>query len=91
MQRIHGLIAATAISLLLPMRSGAQTVKVGSGAYWLKTQGSDGEVPPAPMRTEAMLNTAAQTNQWYSSLIFSAKPEVIYAQPLTFKAGPDGL
>ncbi len=91
MQRIHGLVAATAISLLLPIRGDAQTVKIGAGAYWLTTQGSDGEVPPAPMRTEALLNTAAQTNQWYSSLIFSAKPEVIYAQPLTFKAGPDGL
>ncbi|MBK8789610.1 MAG: hypothetical protein IPO28_05380 [Holophagaceae bacterium] len=69
----------------------AQTVKVGAGAYWLGTQGGDKDVPPAPMRTEAMLKTAAQTNQWYSTLLFNRVPEAIFAQPLTFKAVPSGL
>ncbi|MDR3673296.1 MAG: glycosyl hydrolase [Holophaga sp.] len=78
------------LGLLLPAR--AQTVKAGAGAYWLSSQGGgDRDVPPAPMRTEALLKTAAQTNQWYSTLLFSARPEAIYALPLSFKAGPAGL
>jgi len=32
-----------------------------------------------------MLQRAAPTNQWYSSLIFSAEPAVIFATPLTVK------
>ena len=69
----------------------AQPVKVGAATYFLSPKGSDNKVPAAPMRTEAMLKTAAQTNQWYSALIFSAKPEVIYAQPLSFKPTPAGF
>ncbi|MFZ1377223.1 MAG: glycosyl hydrolase [Geothrix sp.] len=76
---------------LVVLPATAQTVKVGAGAYWLGTQGSDKDVPPAPMRTEALLKTAAQTNQWYSTLIFNRTPEAIFAQPLTFKAVPAGL
>ncbi len=30
-----------------------------------------------------MLAQAAPTNQWYSSLIFSPKPEALFAHPLT--------
>lgn len=69
----------------------AQFVQVGAGGYWLTPKGGDADVPPAPMRTEALRETAAQTNQWYSSLLFSATPEVIYAQPLTFRASAAGL
>ena len=69
----------------------AQRVQAGAGAYWLNAKGTDPETPAAPGRTEAMLRTAAQTNQWYSSLIFSPTPEVIYAQPLTFRPTPAGL
>jgi endoglucanase Acf2 len=76
---------------LIPLWAAAQTVKVGAGAYVLTPKGGDPSAPSARMRTDAMLKTAAQTNQWYSSLIFSSKPEVIYAQPLTFLAAPTGL
>ena len=91
MNLLQGLITAILVSLVLPAPVLAQTVKVGAGAYLLNTQGIDNDVPPAPQRTEAMLKTAAQTNQWYSALIFNAKPEVIFAQPLTFKATLAGL
>jgi hypothetical protein len=41
----------------------AQRVKLGDGAYWLSTQGSDRDPPAASHRTPALLATAAQTNQ----------------------------
>jgi len=69
----------------------AQPVKAGAGTYLLTPKGSDPKVPPAPMRTDAMLKTAAQTNQWYSTLIFNAQPEPIYAQPLTFRPTAAGF
>jgi len=79
------------VLLLLPCWAAAQGVKLGAGMYFLSPKGGDPAAPPARMRIDAMLKTAAQTNQWYSSLIFSAKPEVIYAQPLTFLAAPSGF
>ena len=91
MRRIHGLLAAALAGFLFSMPGMAQTVKVGAGAYRLSAQGSDKDVPAAPMRTEAMLRTAAQTNQWYSTLLFNRVPEVIFAQPLTFRPVASGL
>ena len=69
----------------------AQQVKLGAGSYFLTPKGADRVVPAAPFRSEALLKTAAQTNQWYSSLIFNAEPEVIFVHPLTVKATPAGL
>lgn len=69
----------------------AQRVPLGAGGYWLAPRAGDPSPPPAPHRTEALRQTAAQTNQWYSSLLFSARPEVLYAQPLTFRATPAGF
>ena len=90
MDRKSGLAAALA-AFLMVAPGGAQTVKAGSGAYWLSGQGGDRDVPPAPMRTDELRKTAAQTNQWYSCLIFGKSPEVIFAQPLTFKTSAAGL
>lgn len=69
----------------------AQREKVGAGGVWQSTQGTDRDPPAAPHRTLAMAATAAPTNQWYSSLIFSPTPEAIYAQPLSVKPTPAGL
>ena len=91
MRGIQGFVQSVLIGSLLAIPGAAQTAKVGAGSYWLKTQGSDKDVPAAPMRTEALLKTAAQTSQWYSSLIFSRTPETLFAQPLAFKAVPAGL
>ena len=71
--------------------AGAQTVKVGEGSYWLAPQGGEKVPPAAPHRTPDMLKTAAQTNQWYSTLIFNAQPEVVFAQPLTVKVATTGF
>ena len=38
-----------------------------------------------------MLKQAAPTNQWYSSLIFSAQPEALFAHPNTYKTTPAGF
>ena len=91
MRPVHGFLANACLAFLVSVIGAAQTVKVGTGAYWLQAQGSDKDVPAAPMRTEALLKTAAQTSQWYSTLIFNQVPEVIFAQPLTFRPVAAGL
>ena len=91
MKFIHGcsLVLALAVAALGAVQ--AQPVKAGAGTYYLSPRGSDKAPPSAPGRTEAMMATAAQTNQWYSALIFSEKPEALYAHPLTVKATPAGF
>jgi endoglucanase Acf2 len=91
MKFIHGcgLLLALAAAALGPVQ--AQPVKAGAGTYYLSPRGSDKPPPSAPFRTDALLGTAAQTNQWYSALIFSEKPEALYAHPLTVKATPAGF
>ncbi len=69
----------------------AQAVKAGSATYFLAPKASDRGMPAASQRTEAMQGTAAQTNQWYSTLLFNPKPEVIFVQPLTVKTTPAGF
>ena len=83
-------LAALALWAVAP-RVGAQPVKLGAGTYFLAPKAGDKAVPPAPFRTEAMLKRAAPTNQWYSTLVFSAKPEALFVQPNTVKATPAGL
>jgi endoglucanase Acf2 len=89
------LIQICALALVLGVATGgpagAQPVKAGAGAYVLSPKAGAVAPPSAPHRTEAMLQRAAPTNQWYSTLIFSAEPEAIFAQPLSFKATLSGL
>ena len=88
-------IHACGLALLLGLGVGAgamaQPVKVGAGGYFTAPKGNDMPPPRASLRTGAMLTQAAPTNQWYSSLIFSPKPEALYAHPLTFKATTAGF
>ena len=69
----------------------AQLEKVGAGAYSLAPKAADHAVPPAPYRTDAMRKRAAPSNQWYSSLVYSAKPEVLFAHPLTILPSAAGI
>ena len=69
----------------------AQGVKTGAGTYFLAPKGQDKSLPQAPLRTEAMQKTAAQTSQWYSTLVFNPKPEAIFVQPITVKTTAAGL
>ena len=85
------LIALALLAAAFAVPAAAQREKVGAGAMWLSTQGTDRDPPAAPHRVPALLATAAQTNQWYSSLIFADVPEAIYAQPLSVKPTATGL
>lgn len=82
-----GVLAA----LVLALPALAQPVKLGAGTYFLSPKAGDKSVPPAPFRTEAMLQRAAPTSQWYSTLVFNPKPEAIFVQPITVKTTPAGL
>ena len=64
---------------------------VGAGAYRLEPASGDRSVPEAPYRTTAMLELAAPTNQWYSSVMYTRWSEVLHAHPLTVKATESGL
>ncbi len=88
---VVGLSVAVAASTLAVAQAVAQPVALGAGTYYLSPKGRDKPPPLAPMRTAAMLKQAAPTNQWYSSLIFSAKPEPLFAHPLTVKATTAGF
>lgn len=79
------------LSMALSSPAIGQSVQVGAGGYHLAPKGVDKPMPPAPHRTAELLQRAAPTNQWYSTLAFSAKPEAIFAQPITVKATPAGL
>lgn len=83
--------AAAAAVLALVQPAAAQTVKLGEGAYHLAPRPGDKPIPRAPFRTDAMLQRAAPTSQWYSTLAFNAKPDAIFVQPITVKATPAGL
>jgi len=69
----------------------AQTLKAGAGGLAQATRGGDVSPPPVMPRGAALASRAVPTNQWYSALLFSAQPEVLYAQPLTVKASTAGL
>ena len=65
--------------------------RVGAGGLRLNQSSGDRVVPDAPFRTPAMLQRAAPTNQWYSSVMYTRWSEVLHAHPLTARASPKGL
>ena len=69
----------------------AQTVKLGSAAYYTAPKSGDRAVPPAKLRTAALADTPAQTAQWYSTVVYNAKPEALFVQPLAVKPTAAGL
>ena len=91
MKFIRVLELALLMALGATVSAAAQTVKLGSGNYFLSPKDGDKAPPKAALRTAALLTQAAQTNQWYSALIFSPKPEALFAHPLTFKATTPGF
>ncbi len=67
------------------------TAKVGAGQVLLAPRTADNSPPPAIGLTDAMKKQAVATNQWYSGLTFSPKPEVLFAHPYTVKAPVSGF
>ena len=82
--------AVLSLSMSLASQA-ADVVQQGSGAWRTQVSSADNPVPSAPFRTPAMLERAAPTNQWYSSVMFTRWSEVLHAVPLTAKASPQGL
>lgn len=84
-------LLATLAVLAMVLPAAAQPVRLGAGTYLLSPKAGDKAVPPAPFRTEAMLQRAAPTSQWYSTLVFNPKPEALFVQPITVKTTTAGL
>jgi endoglucanase Acf2 len=82
--------AVLSLSVCLASQA-ADVVQQGSGAWRTQVSSADNPVPSAPFRTPAMMERAAPTNQWYSSVMFTRWSEVLHAVPLTAKASPQGL
>ncbi len=81
------------IAMALGVSNGAysQSVKIGEASYFLAPKSGEKLPPNAPHRTGDALKSAAPTNQWYSTLVFDATPEAIFAQPLTVKTTKVGF
>lgn len=84
------LVCAAFCAPLAPMAL-ATTIEAGQGKLWLQPKTGDRAAPAAKGREGVMLQRAAPTNQWYSSLLFSDEPQPLYAQPLTGRATPQGF
>jgi endoglucanase Acf2 len=94
-------IAGTALACLIAtLGAGASCaaadprVGIGRGSYATKAEAGffGGALPPRPeYRSAAAAGEAATTNQWYSSVIFTRWSEALYAQPLTYRAVPEGF
>ena len=91
MNRIFRCGIALGLGLAGALSSEAQPVKAGAGTYFLAPKSADRGMPAAAQRIDALQTTAAQTNQWYSTLLFNPKPEVIFVQPLTVRTTAAGF
>ena len=69
----------------------AQPVKLGAGGYTLAPKRGDASVPKAQFRNDALKSTAAQSGQWYSTLLYNPTPEAIFVQPITVRPTKAGL
>lgn len=69
----------------------AQPVALGSASYFATPKAADRSVPVAAYRSKGLENTPAQSAQWFSTLLYSAKPEAIFVQPITVKPTAAGL
>jgi hypothetical protein len=80
--------------VLLPtfsIEAPAEPVKLGSGIYFDGPKGADRAVPKAENRTDSLRDTAAQSAQWYSTILYSNKPEALFVQPITVRPTAKGL
>ena len=75
----------------LALAASAQPVKLGAGSYFLAPKSGDRTVPKAALRTDALLPTAAQSSQWYSTVLYNPKPEALFVQPITVRPTAQGL
>jgi endoglucanase Acf2 len=92
---MHGLLLlCLALMANSAMGQGAVSsrhIQLGAAKVHLQPKGSDESLPFAPHRSPALMGRAAPTSQWYSTLIFSARPNPVYAQPLSVRPTAEGL
>ena len=69
----------------------AESIALGKGKYFTQPRGSDKAPPSGPNRSGMMLERAVPTNQWYSSLVFKAESEALFAHPLSVKPTARGF
>jgi len=90
MNKLNTFVATLLLTTALSHAS-TDVVRVGAGGWRTQQSTADQKVPEAPFRTADMLQLAAPTNQWYSSVMFTRWSEVLHALPLTAKATENGL
>jgi endoglucanase Acf2 len=91
MKHIPACMAALGLALAALVSAQAQPVKLGAGTYFATPKTGDRAVPQATQRTDAMLARAAPSAQWYSTLLYSTKPEALFVQPITVRTTAQGL
>jgi endoglucanase Acf2 len=69
----------------------AQPVKLGAGTYYATPKTGDRTVPKAQFRSDALLAKAAPSAQWYSTLLYSDRPEALFVQPITVRTTAQGV
>lgn len=84
-------LLAIALCSTTLVHSATDVIKVGAGGWRSNPSTADQKVPEAPFRTPEMLQRAAPTNQWYSSVMFTRWSDVLHALPLTAKATERGM
>ena len=92
-------LAAAALAACLPAfgASSNPLIPDGLGGYFARPHAgglfsSAGAKPPqAPFRTPEMMNQAAPTSQWYSSVMFTRWSWPLFAIPVSYRAVPDGF
>jgi endoglucanase Acf2 len=83
---VMGLIVMAGVSAVC-----ADTVRVGAGHYLTHLRAGGEREPPA-LRIRASGKTVpVPTNQWYSSLLFDAWPQPLYAFPGSFRPTQTGF
>ncbi len=91
MKLISHYLLALGVALGATQGAQAQAVKLGEGSYFAAPKTGDHAVPQASQRTDAMLTRAAPSAQWYSTLLYGAKPEALFVQPMTVRTTAQGL
>ncbi|MDQ3397754.1 MAG: glycosyl hydrolase, partial [Deinococcota bacterium] len=78
------------LALLLLLGSAVAQVELGAGGY-VTERPADIVDPPEDIYRGEGLTGPVPTNRWWSSLVWTAFSEPIYAGPLSYQAVPEGL
>lgn len=89
------LLLSSALATVCPPTRADDLTQIGLGAYHTTARGgvfaSAAAPPAATFRSGPLLEQAAPTNQWYSSLVFHATSAPLHAHPMTYQVTPRGF